>query len=93
MIEILVETLASFLSSIFTQQAAEKKISLKKLFWLLFFTLLTVMTAMEGSCFFNENCIAFSWKFVGLEFITCVGFAFFIVGLIKLSFWFFAKKS
>ncbi len=93
MFELLFEGLASFLSGIFTQQAVDKTISLKKLFWLIFFVVLIVMASIEASCFFNKNCMPFSWKMVALEFIVCIGLALFTVGVVKFSFWIKRKKK
>lgn len=100
MLELLFEGLASLLrgiasplSGIFTQQAADKTISLKKLFWLIFFLLFVVITSIEVSCVFNKNCIAFSWKMLALEFIACIGLSLFTVGLVQFSFWVKMKKK
>jgi RsiW-degrading membrane proteinase PrsW (M82 family) len=89
----LVTGIVSFLSGIFTQQAVDKTISLKKLFWLVFFALLIVMVTIEASCIFNKNCISFSWKMVALEFMICIGLGLFTVGLVKLSFLIKLKKK
>lgn len=100
MFELLFEVLASlmggvasFLSGIFTQQAADKTISLKKLFWLVFFLLFFVMLSIEASCIFNKSCISFSWKMALLELMICVGIGFFAVGLVKVSFWLKRRKK
>lgn len=89
----LVGGIVSFLSGIFTQQAVDKTISLKKLFWLVFFGLLIVIAAIEASCVYNKNCIPFSWKTVALEFMICIGLGLFAVSLVKFSIFVKMKKK
>ena len=98
MIELLFESIASliggaasFFSGVFTQQAIDKTISIKKLFTLIFLTLGIVMVSIELSCLFSSSCSPLSWKTIVLEIFACTFISIFSVVLVKIAF--FIKKA